>query len=75
MITRLRDLVERMGVVKGEDLLRVIRTIGVRRMNVFANTGQPNYRELVIIIIIAIELPATYDEQWLVLYQIYWRVP
>ena len=38
-----RDLVERMGVVKGEDLLRVIRTIGVRRMNVFANTGQPNY--------------------------------
>ena len=72
MIIRLRDLVERMGVVKGEDLLRVIRTIGVRRMNVFANTGQPNYRELVIII--AIELPATY-EQWLVLYQIYWRAP
>jgi inositol polyphosphate-4-phosphatase len=38
-----RDLVERMGVVRGEDLLRVKRTVGVRRMNVYANTGQSNY--------------------------------
>lgn len=38
-----RELVERMGVVRGEDLLRVKRTVGVRRMNVFANTGQSNY--------------------------------
>jgi hypothetical protein len=38
-----RVLVETFGAMDGPDICTVLRTFGVRRMNVYANTGQPMF--------------------------------
>ncbi len=35
-----RSLVEDLGVLNGQDICQTMRQQGVRRMNVYANTGQ-----------------------------------
>ena len=38
-----RSLVEELGVLNGMDVCQLLRYHGVRRMNVWANTGQSKY--------------------------------
>ena len=38
-----KSLVEELGVLQGKDVCQILRSSGVRTMNVFANTGQPMY--------------------------------
>lgn len=38
-----RVLVEVFGVIDGPDVCSMLRTFGARRMNVYANTGQPMF--------------------------------
>ena len=38
-----KSLVEELGVLQGKDVCQILRSNGVRTMNVFANTGQPMY--------------------------------
>ena len=38
-----RSLVEDLGVLNGEDVCQLLRSYGVRRMNVYANTGQDKF--------------------------------
>jgi hypothetical protein len=38
-----RALVEDLGVLNGQEICQLMRSQGVRRMNVYANTGQPMF--------------------------------
>lgn len=38
-----RSLVEDLGVLGGSEVCKVLRTYGVRRMNLYANTGQSKF--------------------------------